>query len=97
MRSVLTILLLLILIGFILLYMTGRIPTLETFRGSGGGGHGRGGYGESSWWSVLSPATYLVAEEPDVALIGELPCYTDFDCPSGHCGASGMCTVKNII
>ena len=79
MRSVLTILLLLILIGFILLYMKGRVPTLETFRGSGiyGGNEYRRQDG---------------VEESDAASINEQSCYTDFDCPSGHCGVGGLCT-----
>ena len=110
MRSVITILLLLIPIGFLLMYTLGRIPLLETFRGSGGhgsdGSDGHRGYGDhgghhyganryessGSWWGGIFPATYLVAEEPEVVVIKEQPCYTDFDCPSGYCGASGMCT-----
>jgi len=83
MRSVLTILILLILIGFVLLYMMGRIPTLESFRG----------YGD--WQGSLFSTMSLKAEEPEAVDVEEQPCYTDFDCPSGHCGASGMCTVKN--
>ena len=81
MRSAITILLLLIPIGFILLYMMGRIPTLESFRGSEGYG---GGWGFSG--------TSLDSEEPEAVVMKEQPCSTDFDCPSGHCGASGMCT-----
>jgi hypothetical protein len=81
MRSVLTILLLLILIGFILLYIMGRIPTLESFRGSEG-------YG--GWWGFS--ATSHVTEEPEAIVIKEQPCSTDFDCSSGHCGMFGMCT-----
>ena len=79
MRSVLTILLLLILIGFILLYMMGRVPTLETFRGSGI--YGANGYRRQDG-----------VEESDAASINELSCYTDLDCPSGHCGVGGICT-----
>ena len=58
MRSVLTILILLVLLGIVLLYKMGRsLPTFEGFRGGGGGGGGghsgghgsghghRGGYG----------------------------------------------------
>ena len=50
MRSVLTILILLVLVGVVLLYKMGRsLPTFEGFRGGGGGygsgGHGSGGHG----------------------------------------------------
>ena len=45
MRSVLTILILLVLLGLVLSYKMGRpFPTFEGFRG-GGGGHGSGGHG----------------------------------------------------
>jgi hypothetical protein len=79
MRSVLTILLLLIPIGFILLYTLGRVPTLETFRGSGG--YGATGYRRQGG-----------VEESDAVSTNEQSCYTDFDCPSGHCGVGGLCT-----
>ena len=91
MRSVLTLLLLLIPIGFILLYTLGRIPTLETFRG-GGEEHRDRNYGASwDWMNWIFPATYT-KEEPEDIVIKEQPCYTDFDCQSGHCGMFGMCT-----
>jgi len=54
MRSILTILILLVLLGVVLLYKMGRsLPTFEGFRGGGGGGghgssgHGSGGHGSS--------------------------------------------------
>ena len=49
MRSTLTVIVLLIILGFVLLYSMDRIPSMEGFRGGGGGGggggHGGGGHG----------------------------------------------------
>ena len=99
MRSVLTILILLVLLGLVLLYKMGRpFPTFEGFRGSGGhrGGHGYGGGGYGwGWYGFLPYYGYLVANEQpiiEVEDIEERPCSTDLDCPTGHCSMFGMCT-----
>jgi hypothetical protein len=93
MRSVLTILILLVVLGLILLYKMGRpFPTFEGFGGSRGLGQG-GGYG--SGIGILSYFGYNLAnEEPIVEAedIEERPCSTDLDCPTGHCSMFGMCT-----
>jgi hypothetical protein len=86
MRSVLTILILLVVLGLILLYKMGR--PFPTFEGFGGGGYGSG-------VGILSYFGYLVANEQpivEVEDIEEQPCSTDLDCPTGHCSMFGMCT-----
>jgi hypothetical protein len=129
MRSVLTILILLVLLGIVLLYKMGRsLPTFEGFRGGGGGGghgssghgssgHGSGGHGSSGhghrggygrgvdygsggwgwgWYGYLPYPYfgYIIANEEPVEEtdIEERPCYTDLDCPTGHCSMFGICT-----
>lgn len=108
MRSVLTILILLVLLGLVLLHKMDRpLPTFEGFRGGGGGGGGHGSgyraggygrgvdYGSGGLYGVLSYFGYNQAnEEPVVEAedIEEHPCATDLDCPTGHCSMFGMCT-----
>ena len=86
MRSVVTMVLFLALLGGILLYSRGACAQLDGFSGSGGSDYG-------FWnWSRFSTAPVVKEEKPAELLIEDTPCSTDFDCKIGHCGMFGMCT-----
>lgn len=106
MRSVITLILLLIVVGGTLLYtMKGGSAILDGFYGNGGNDHrasyGRGweaggGTGESwswNWYGILPFPQNIVAEQP---VVKESPieqqCSTDLDCVQGHCSMFGVCT-----
>ena len=85
MRSAVTMVLFLALLGVILLY---RLGTCGQVAGFYGGGSGGSDYGFFNWsWSPV-----VAKEEPPELLIEDTPCSTDFDCKTGHCGMFGMCT-----
>ena len=85
MRSVVTMVLFLALLGGILLYSRRACAQLDGFSGSG-----RSDYGFWNW--SLFPTAPVVKEKPAELLIEDTPCSTDFDCKIGHCGMFGMCT-----
>jgi len=77
MRSVLTILIFLALLGCVLLYNMGRLPTLNGADGA---------YG--SWFYSMNHGSPPVVEK----FIEDKPCSTDLDCGSGTCSMFGMCS-----
>ena len=103
MRSVLTILLFLIVLGAVLIY-TRQLYSVDGFRGDGGAHEGGQAYGRGwengggkgggwRWYGVLPYYTYEVQEEPkEVVQHVDSPCSTDLDCPTGHCSMFGICT-----
>lgn len=105
MRSVLTILLFLIILGAILLYtlkskQPGEIEEENQGHSQAYGrgwenGGGKGGGWRWKWYGILPcPSyTYEVQEEPEeVVQPVDSPCSTDLDCPTGHCSMFGICT-----
>jgi hypothetical protein len=92
MRSALTVILLLALLGGILLYRLGTDRQSDGFYGNQVSGIGRGG-SDYGFWSWLYPFADIVEEaNPVEKPIEDTPCSTDFDCKTGHCGMFGMCT-----
>jgi hypothetical protein len=97
MRSAVTMVLFLALLGAILLYSRRACAQLDGFRGEGEEGkgvrYGSGGSDYGFWnWSWLPVAQFVKEEKPAELLIEDTPCSTDFDCKTGHCGMFGMCT-----
>jgi hypothetical protein len=103
MRSVLTVIIFIILLGLVLLYkMTESGKILDGFRGSSGSnaghssdeGSGRAvGYGQekSSYFPFFGyTAPELPAEEANN--MENQPCSTDLHCATGHCSMFGFCT-----
>ena len=100
MRSVLTILILLIVVGCIVLYTTKGV---DGFRGGGDRGWEHGGVNEEdneqdnqqvvNEGFGFGPYVYgPAAQEAAIREMVEHPCSTDLDCPVGHCSMFGLCT-----
>jgi hypothetical protein len=108
MRSVITILFLLIVLSGILFYMTGRYKVLlDGFYGGGseegprrrgwetGGSDTSIEYGWSWLYGFIPYYGSIVVEQPislESEAVLERPCATDLDCPVGHCSMVGICT-----
>jgi len=106
MRSVITVLLLLIILSGIILYITGRYKVLlDGFYGgevheSGNRNSGwetggsSNGYGWSLLYGFIPYYGSIIVEQPislESETVIERPCATDLDCPVGHCSMFGIC------
>jgi len=105
MRSVLTILLFLIVLGAVLLYTTkrsrreGRIDSAHGDQAYGRGwenGGGTGGGWRWGWFGFVPYPSYtyeVVEESEEIQEVPvDQPCSTDLDCTTGHCSMFGICT-----